>query len=168
MRSHFIHRGFVACWCAFAMYCLLSATVGPAGLLAYKELEGRTASMRANLDSLRRSNDALAQQFQSLRSDPGRAGREARALGYLADGENALIVGGMDENSGSHGQEGVPVAWGKSGGVVRVTTVTPLGDLLIKEISLLIGFIVFGAGLASDALRQNAAGPRRAHAHLRT
>jgi hypothetical protein len=112
-------------------YCLLSVLVGPAGLTAYRSLEGRKAAMEANVRELGSIRESLNGELDSLRSDPDRAAREARGLGYLRKGETAIILGDRDEKVAAldHGK------------------VLPYGQLAGMDDSTLKA-IAFGIGLA--------------------
>jgi cell division protein FtsB len=118
-----------------ALYCLLSALAGPAGLLAYRRLESRNAAMEANLASLSGIGERLNAEIESLKSDPDRAAREARSLGYLRKGETALILGERREPAR-------PLDTGK---VLPFAEPAALDDLVLKGIAL-------GAALAAMAL----------------
>jgi cell division protein FtsB len=143
MRSNITRRLFVSAYIALGLYCVLSVTAGPAGIIAYRALAARKAVMSDNLEALRGANAALQSELDSLRKDPDRAGREARALGYLSEGETAVIVSGDDPTRGQRRLE--------TGGVVRAYSPEPLTDAAIKEISLLGGLAALILGLASDA-----------------
>jgi hypothetical protein len=91
--------------------------------------------MQANLGELERISGSLNAELESLKSDPDRAAREARSLGYLRRGETALILGGRSEKIR-------PIETGK---VLPYAEPQALGDSALKEISL-------GACLAIMAL----------------
>jgi cell division protein FtsB len=148
MRSHFFTRVFLACYCSLACYCALSVLAGPAGLLAFRGLERRMTLMRSNIDSLSAENARLGAEFESLKSDPDRALREARALGYLDKGENALLFAGVD------GREPTARSSPSRSEIVRMGATLPLADVVIKEIALLAGMLVFILGLAADLGQQ--------------
>jgi hypothetical protein len=118
-----------------ALYCLLSALVGPAGVSAYRRLEARKAEMAVNLEELGRIRERLNAELDSLKSDPDRAAREARGLGYLRRGETAVILGERVERVR-------PIDAGK---VLPYAEPAALDDRALKEISL-------GAALAALAL----------------
>ncbi len=117
------------------LYCCLSFLVGPAGLAAYRRLEARKAAMGANLSELGTIRARLGAELDSLKSDPDRAAREARALGYLRKGETAVILGERVESVG-------PI---DSGRVLPYAEPSAIDDAAIKEIAL-------GAALAMMAL----------------
>lgn len=142
MRSQLFSRAFIACWCALATYCLLSVIAGPAGVIAYRELDARQRDMSANLAVLRDTNASLSSELDSLKVDPDRAGREARVLGYLAPGETALVLPGLPSGGQAKRLE--------AGAVLRMAVASPLTDGAIKEISLLLGLVVFAVGLARE------------------
>ena len=128
----------------FFIYCALSVVLGPAGLIAYGRLEERNRAMEANLGDLGSKRDRLNAELESLKSDPDRAAREARALGYLRPGETALILGERNER----------IAPIDAGRVLPFATPATLGDAALKEISL-------GACLAVMALLLAPSGARR-------
>lgn len=125
----------LAAYAGMAVYCALSILFGPAGLVAYRRLEDRKAAMEANLQALGAKRESLNAELESLKSDPDRAAREARSLGYLRKGETALIVGERREAIR-------PI---DIGAVLPFAEPAALGDLALKEISL-------GACLAAMAL----------------
>jgi cell division protein FtsB len=128
--------GLALALCAgLASYCALSMLVGPAGLAAYHRLEGRKAAMEANLGELKAIGERLSAELESLKSDPDRAAREARSLGYLRKGEKALLLGERQDRAR-------PI---DVGSVLPDAVPAVLGDAALKEMSL-------GAGLAVLAL----------------
>jgi hypothetical protein len=118
-----------------SLYCILSVLVGPAGISAYRRLETRKSAMGANLAELQATRERLSAELDSLKSDPDRAAREARGLGYLRKGETAVILGERVERVR-------PI---DSGQVLPYAEPAALGDQALKEISL-------GAALAAMAL----------------
>jgi cell division protein FtsB len=135
-------------YAAFSVYCALSLLFGPAGATAYRRLEERKAAMEANLGELGLIRQNLNTELESLKTDPDRAAREARSLGYLRKGETAVVVGQRTER-----QRAI-----NAGRVLPYAQSPALGDLELKEISL-------GAFLAVMALllapRGSRAGRRR-------
>jgi hypothetical protein len=93
--------------------------------------------MAANLGELERIRGKLNAEIESLKSDPDRAAREARSLGYLREGETALILGEKAERSTEI----------EAGSVLPYAEPVSLNDSLLKEIAL-------GASLALLALLQ--------------
>lgn len=91
--------------------------------------------MEANLGELGTIRESLNTELESLKSDPDRAAREARSLGYLRKGETALVLGERVER---------PLKI-DSGSVLPYAQPPALSDLAMKEIS-------FGFGLAILAL----------------
>jgi len=154
MRSSRPATLFVALYIGIAAYCLLSVVAGPAGFFAYRELEARREVMVRNMESLGSTNEALRTELDSLRSDPARAGREARALGYLAPGETALVVAGDDRSRGQRRLE--------PGSVIKAKAPVPLSDALIKELSILAGLMSLGVSLA-PGLKTRRPGIREKH-----
>ena len=118
-----------------SLYCALSILIGPAGLSAYSSLREKKSAMEANIGKLGLIRENLNSELSSLKSDPDRAAREARALGYLRLGEKALVLGDSTARV-------KPMEIGK---IVHYTEPAALGDLVLKEISL-------GAGIALLAL----------------
>lgn len=90
--------------------------------------------MEANLAQLESIRGNLSAEVESLKSDPDRAAREARSLGYLREGETALILG---EKKGRLG----PI---DTGAVLPYAEPASIGDSALKQISL-------GAALAMMA-----------------
>ena len=122
-------------YAGFFLYCCLSFLLGPAGLGAYRRLQERKAAMEANLGQLSLIGERLNSELQALKTDPDRAAREARSLGYLRKGETAIILGEKTER----------ISAPDMGRVLPFADPPALGDLALKEISL-------GASLALLAL----------------
>jgi hypothetical protein len=91
--------------------------------------------MEANLGRLGIIRASLNAELESLKSDPDRAAREARSLGYLRKGETALVLGDRRERI-------KPVETGR---VLTFVEPPALGDLALKEMAV-------GAGIALLAL----------------
>jgi hypothetical protein len=98
--------------------------------------------MEANLAELERIRESLSAEVDSLKSDPDRAAREARSLGYLREGETALILGEKSERIR-------PI---DAGSVLPYAEPASLDDSILKEISL-------GASLALLAFLCSPRGP---------
>ena len=114
---------------------MLSVLIGPASLLAYYRLEAKNTAMEANLGKLGTIRESLNDELESLKSDPDRAAREARSLGYLRRGETVLLLGDRINR----------VKRIETGKVMPYAEPTTLSDLALKEISL-------GASIALMAL----------------
>jgi cell division protein FtsB len=123
---------------ALVAYCALSVFFGPIGLTAYRRLDERKAAMEANLEKLATIGASLSAELESLKSDPDRAAREARSLGYLRKGETALILGAREELIR-------PIETGKTLPYAEPATAS---DSVLKEISLGIGLAVMALFLA--------------------
>jgi hypothetical protein len=93
--------------------------------------------MEANLGELERIRSRLNAEIYALKNDPDRAALEARSLGYLREGETALILGEKAEHR-------API---DSGTVLPYAEPLCLDDSALKEIAL-------GASLALLALLQ--------------
>ena len=91
--------------------------------------------MEANLAELGSIRESLSGELESLKSDPDRAAREARGLGYLRKGETAVILGERIERA--------PAI--DSGKILPYAEPAALNDMSLKEIAL-------GAALAAMAL----------------
>jgi hypothetical protein len=91
--------------------------------------------MGANLAMLGTIRERLNAELDSLKSDPDRAAREARGLGYLRKDETAVILGERVERVR-------PIDVGQ---VLPYAEPVALGDQALKEISL-------GAALAAMAV----------------
>jgi cell division protein FtsB len=87
------YRLALSIYVGLAVYCALSLLLGPAGIAAYRRLEARKGAMEANLAQLGSLRSSLNAELESLKSDPDRAAREARSLGYLRRGETILLLG---------------------------------------------------------------------------
>jgi cell division protein FtsB len=142
MRSHYLRFLLLAAYASFSAYCLLSLFLGPAGLIAYARLSENRAEMLSNLEELRGANDVLKSELAALRSDADRVEREARALGYLAPGEMALVLGQAGSTT--------PPPRFEAGSVVLQSGSAPLGDAAIKEISLIVGLVALCGLIARD------------------
>jgi len=127
----------ISIYSGIALYCALSVLAGPVGISAYRRLETRKAAMEANLGELERIRGKLNAEIGSLKSDPDRAALEARSLGYLREGETALILGEKAERS-------API---DAGLVLPFAEPASLDDSVLKEIAL-------GASLALLAFLQ--------------
>jgi cell division protein FtsB len=124
--SRAAHSLLPSLYLGFFLYCALSFLFGPAGILAYSRLEARNEAMAANLKELSSLRDGLNAELESLKTDPDRAAREARSLGYLRKGEGAIILGERNERPR-------PIATGR---VLPYAEPASLSDLALKEISL--------------------------------
>ena len=160
VSSYIARRLRFALYAGLAAYCVLSLTVGPAGLVAYRGLGGRRTAMEGRLAELRAANESLRGDLESLRSDPDRADREARELGYLRPGETFLVIAGR----AGAGQGGLPAA----GEPLAYVDPPACPDSTLKELSLGLGLAVLIAGLAGDARRLPAQRKSRLQAASRT
>jgi cell division protein FtsB len=120
------YRLAISIYAGLVLYCFLSLLFGPAGLTAYHRLEAKKAAMETNLGKLATLHEGLNAELESLKSDPDRAAREARSLGYLRKGETAILLGGKVERLR-------PI---NTGMVISYAETPALGDLALKEISL--------------------------------
>jgi hypothetical protein len=82
--------------------------------------------METNLAELEVVRGRLEAEVDSLKSDPDRAALEARSLGYLREGETALILGEKKEHAR-------PI---EPGTVLPCAEPATLGDSALKEIAL--------------------------------
>jgi hypothetical protein len=82
--------------------------------------------MEANLAHLEAVRGSLSAELDSLKSDPDRAAREARSLGYLRDGETTLIFGAKEAKSRQI----------EAGTVLPYAEPAALDDSILKEIAL--------------------------------
>jgi Septum formation initiator len=121
-------------YAALALYCVLSFCFGQGGLIAYGKLQARRTAMEENLSLLEQRRSSLNAELESLKSDPDRAAREARGLGYLRKDETQVILSERVERVESL-DSGSVLPYAQSGGIA---------DLALKEIS----FGVFLAALA--------------------
>jgi cell division protein FtsB len=125
-------------YAGFFLYCVLSFLFGPAGLSAYRLLEERKLAMEANLGELGTLRQRLNSELESLKSDPDRAAREARSLGYLRKGETAILLGEQKQRLR-------PLEMGR---VLPYAEPRALGDLVLKEISLGLSLAILALLLA--------------------
>lgn len=160
VSSYIARRLGFALYAGLAAYCVLSLAVGPAGLVAYRGLAERRGAMERRLAELGAANESLRGDLESLRSDPGRADREARELGYLRPGETFLVIAGRAEaGSGALPAAGEPLAYADP---------PACPDSILKELSLGLGLAVLVAGIAGDARRLPAQRKSRLQAASRT
>jgi hypothetical protein len=94
--------------------------------------------MRRNIGELGKANEGLRVELESLRSDADRAAREARSLGYLRPGENAVLVAGRV----------APAAGLETGTIVAFTEPPSWPDFALKEIAFGVFLAVLAIGLA--------------------
>lgn len=146
MSSSFLHRARVSLYAGIACYCLLSVVAGPSGFIAQRELETRRAAMERRLGELAAANERLHGEFEALRSDPDRLGREARELGYLRPGEVAIVLAGR-----SPAPESLLPTQGE---IVPFIAPASLPDAGIKQISLVLTLAVLALGLVADVRRE--------------
>jgi len=150
MTRFLVSRLLAAVYVAIATYSLISIVAGPGGLIAESRLAGHSARMRANLESLKAINRGLGSELEALRSDPDRARREARDLGYIGFDEIEVVIPGRGP-----AMEGAETP----GGVLVFEAPTVIADGEIKALALLCAAVFFGAGLAlrkSGSVRQAA------------
>ncbi|MBL8967360.1 MAG: septum formation initiator family protein [Spirochaetaceae bacterium] len=145
MSSSFLHRARVSLYAGIACYCILSVVAGPSGIIAQRELETRKVAMELRLKELAGANERLHGEFEALRSDPDRLGREARELGYLRSGEVAIVLAGRSAAAESR----LPT----QGEIVPFIAPSSLPDAGIKQISLALTLAVLALGLAADVRR---------------
>lgn len=106
--------------------------------MAASGLERHVAKMRDNLAVLKNLNVELGSDLEALRSDPDRARREARALGYLARGEYEVVIVGARETARERPSTGT---------VIPYEVPPSLADEVLKVLALaaaMLGF-VFGS-----------------------
>ncbi|MEI6389386.1 MAG: septum formation initiator family protein [Spirochaetota bacterium] len=134
MKRTLASRAITAVWIAFGSYSLLAITTGPGGLFAWQAMGKSIDSMRANMETLKERNLELSSDFASLRSDPDRALREARALGYLPEGEYEIVL-----SSEGHTLK-KPAGPGEARSFERPDSAP---DSLVKSIALGLGLVYF-------------------------
>ena len=129
-----------AAWTAIVSYCLISLTLGPFGVLAFRDADGARNAMEGNIVELERMNRAFERQWQALRADAQSVALEGRTLGYLAYDEVAirLSVGG---------RPGVPAS---PGDILTLERSGFMDDGAIKLFALglgvAVGIVTFGLG----------------------
>jgi cell division protein FtsB len=130
--------GIFAC---FMAYCCISIIAGQVGFLAYRDLRLRMTDIQARLDELEARNLELRTTAGALKNNADRIAREARDLGFARKGEKFIILSGLASSSQQsdaqiHSMDMLPV--GDSSG---------LPDLVVKELSAMIGIAVIFASL---------------------
>lgn len=120
-------RVLLSLYAGFAFYCIISILIGPVGLTSYKRLESKEKAMSENLAHLSSIHDGLSRELEGLKSDPDRAAREARSLGYLRKGETDVILGGRAEKKVAPIDTGVLLPLAEDSGI---------GDEVLKKVSL--------------------------------
>lgn len=143
-------RLLAAAWLVLASYCLMSVTLGEGGFLATASLHSEIAGMRDNLAKLESLNAELQTGVAALRSDPDRARREARSLGWLAKNEYEIVLA-------NHPVAPVPKL--ETGKALLLRPPISFADKDLKATSLLIGLAAF-AGMVLRG-RMAGAAPRR-------
>jgi len=116
----------ISFYAGLVVYCAVSLFFGPAGFASYRRLEARRLAMQSNLADLEEIRAGLSSDLESLKSNPDRLAREARRLGYLRDGETALILGESPERS-------YPIETGR---VLPYAEPPSICDAAIKQIAL--------------------------------
>jgi cell division protein FtsB len=134
MKRILASRAITSIWIAFGSYSLLAISTGPGGLFAWQAMCRSIDAMRTNMETLKERNLELSSDFASLRSDPDRAQREARALGYLPEGEYEVVL--------SRSGETVKNAVGP-GEALAFERPDSAPDSLIKSIALGVGLVFF-------------------------
>jgi cell division protein FtsB len=124
---------------AIAAYSILAILAGPGGLIAESLLADRSAQMSANLESLRVTNRSLGSDLEALRSDPDRARREARDLGYVAADEIEVVLPGREKTT-QNGES--------PGSILAFVAPTVLSDMEVKVLALSIAALFLAASLA--------------------
>ena len=137
MKRILASRTVVAIWLALGCYSLLSMTMGPGGLFAWQSMGESVVAMQGNIEALKNRNRELSSDFASLRSDPDRARREARALGYLPEGEYEVVLTGAGRPSLQDEGPGTALSFD------RPETVS---DALIKAIAAGLGLLWLALG----------------------
>lgn len=141
-----------AAWLCVCLYAVISAILGPRGLLATQDALRQAEAMRSRVGELRTRYELLDAEWRSLRQDPERIAVEGRALGYLAGDEVALRV-----------RPGRPAAAEPRGPGEMVAFEAPeaLGDGEAKAYALAGGLIAAAAYALVAALRRAKAGAGR-------
>jgi cell division protein FtsB len=144
-------RLLLSLYAGFALYCIISIFVGPVGVLSYKRLETKEKAMGQNLERLSSIHENLSSELEALKSDPDRAAREARSLGYLRKGETGVILGSESEKKVEPIDTGTVLPLGEEAGI---------GDGILKKVSLGFGLAIL-ALLLSPRSRTGLRAPRR-------
>jgi len=125
-----------ALWVAVALYSLSSATLGPKGLVAMKQLEAERKRLAENLQSLEGINQGLGGSIDALRSDRDLIAVYARELGYARPDERFVRI------------VGVPGTVKRSvvaGNIVAAKHPSTMDDKTLRILSLILGAIVYVA-----------------------
>jgi hypothetical protein len=149
MAKFLITRCLLSLWVGIALYGALAVSVGPGGLVAQAGLSEGNRRMRGNLERLRLLNAGLGSDLESLRLDPDRAEREARALGYLGKDQTEIVI---------LGKPGQPEVRASVGEILLAGKPDCLGDDTMK---LLAGSAVLVSLGASMFGRRNPLASRR-------
>ena len=150
------HRLALSLYAGLSLYCVLSILFGPVGLVSYHRLEERKASMLANLAELESIHSDLGAELESLKTNPDRAAREARSLGYLRKGETEILLGEKTEQ----------VEHLSTGKVLPYAEPSFMGDPVLKRLALgaclaVLAFLLASRGGQGDASRGGQGSHRR-------
>jgi len=74
----------------FVLRSLALLLWGNGGLADYRQVEAGRARLAVNIEELKRINEGLRREVESLGSDPQRVALEARRLGYYREGERVV------------------------------------------------------------------------------
>ncbi len=88
---------FASICVGFAVYSILTLTIGQNGIWAYNQLELQRDALTENVASLQAVNENLILDYQSLISDEARIKALARKLGYVCDGEVLVKINGLTD-----------------------------------------------------------------------
>lgn len=134
-----------------AVYCLLSLTLGPMGVAAYRDLDARVRGMRENLALLETLNTEARARKDSALSDPEALALEARSLGYVGP-DQVVVRLGFPEGSPAARDLGTLVPFALPGG---------MRDEQVKAIALTAALCTAFAGFLVRPGRKAARGGRR-------
>lgn len=76
----------------FTVYLALALVFGPSGLIRYSARIGYYNEILENVEDLRRREDRLLSELESLRTSSGRLRLHARTLGYYRPGERRIVI----------------------------------------------------------------------------
>lgn len=116
------------------VYCIISVTLGPAGIIPMKRLVEEKKRIADNLSRLEGIHLELDTTFKNLSSDPDTIAVYAHELGYVAEGERLIkladFTGGIDRNF----SPGVPL---------KTNRPTTVPEWVCKSIGILAALLSF-------------------------
>lgn len=125
------------------MYCVLSMTIGPSGIIASKNAARIYEDMYQNLNSLALLNEKYSKDYQAVLENNNTQALEARSLGYIAEGEVALRINIKTPL----------IEPEEPGSIIYYQASSVMTDIQIKILTLLIALLVFAFCLFLKAVK---------------